>query len=95
MIETSLLFSAKGFKIKDKEINLDETIEFTEKADIFYVDFPLTAKTSLNVGSTKIYDAFGPYLDIGLIGKSKFKVKIHLKIRVHRSLTRNIFVLGK
>ena len=69
--ETALLLSTKGFRINEKETYQNETFEYKSKCNLLYLEFPLTAKASFNVGEkTSIYGVFGPYLGIGLTGKT-------------------------
>jgi opacity protein-like surface antigen len=69
--ETALLISTKGFKISDKETYQDDTYEYKSKCNLLYLDIPLTVKASVNVGEkTSIYGVFGPYLGVGLSGKT-------------------------
>ena len=65
--ETGLLLSTKGFKLNEKENNS----EYKMKMNLFYIDIPLTAKASFDVGGAKVYGVLGPYLGIGLSGKGK------------------------
>lgn len=65
--ETGLLLSTKGFKLNEKENNS----EYKIKMNSFYLDIPLTAKASFDVGDAKVYGVLGPYLGIGLSGKIK------------------------
>ena len=37
----------------------------------FSIDIPLTGKASYDIGSFKIYGAFGPYIGVALSGKYK------------------------
>lgn len=69
--ETGLLLSTKGFKISEEETFMGETIEMEGKMNLLYLDIPLTAKATFDLGGAKIYGVFGPYLGIGLIGKIK------------------------
>lgn len=62
--ETGLLLSAKGFKMSEGD--------FESKMNLTYLDIPLTAKATFDVGSVKVFGLFGPYVGIGLSGKSKF-----------------------
>ncbi len=71
--ETGLLISTKGFKISDKKINNGITYEDKGATNLLYLDIPLTAKTYCNIGASKIYGVFGPYLGVGLSGKSKYE----------------------
>lgn len=69
--ETGLLLSTKGFKISEEETFMGETWKFEGKMNLFYLDIPLTAKASFNLGGTKIYGVFGPYIGMGISGKNK------------------------
>ena len=69
--ETGLLLSTKGFRISDKKINNGITYEDKGSVNLLYIDIPLTAKTYYNIGTSRIYGVFGPYLGVGLSGKSK------------------------
>jgi hypothetical protein len=67
--ETGLLLSTKGYKYSEKETNY----EYKETLNLLYLDIPLTAKATFDVGSVKIYGAVGPYLGLGLSGKGKYE----------------------
>ena len=69
--ETGLLFSTKGYRINKDETVQGQTSNTKGYTTLYYFDIPLTAKASFDIGSAKIYGAFGPYLGIGLFGKSK------------------------
>ncbi|MEQ8547142.1 MAG: porin family protein [Cyclobacteriaceae bacterium] len=71
--ETGLLFSTKGFKISGEESIFGVAIQYESKMNLFYLDIPLTAKASFDLGSAKIYGVFGPYIGMGLSGKSKYE----------------------
>jgi hypothetical protein len=70
--ETGLLLSTKGYKISEKDVN----IEVEQKFNLLYLDIPLAAKARFDVGGVKIYSVFGPYVGMGLSGKSKVKAKV-------------------
>ncbi len=69
--ETGLLLSTKGFRLDEKETSGSNTYEYKLNLNLLYLDIPVTAKASFDVGDTKIYGIFGPYIGIGLTGKSK------------------------
>ncbi len=71
--ETGLLLSTKGFKVSEEESFMGETYDYTEKINLYYLDIPLTAIGTFDVGGAKIYGAFGPYIGIGLSGKSVYE----------------------
>lgn len=75
-IETGLLVSSKGFKVKDEEKFQGETYEFESKLNLLYLESPINAKASFPVGKAKIYGTFGPYMGLGLSGKVKTKQTI-------------------
>ncbi|MDY0099156.1 MAG: porin family protein [Bacteroidales bacterium] len=63
--ETGLIFSAKGFKYSEDSYDM--------KLNLFYLDIPLTAKARYDAGFGNIYGLIGPYLGIGLTGKSVYE----------------------
>jgi len=71
--ETGLLLSTKGFKISDEETFDGDIFKYEGKTNLIYLDIPLTAKASFDLGGAKLYGLFGPYVGIGLSGKSKFE----------------------
>ena len=67
--EPALLLSTKGFKLV-----VDETgYEYSEKLDLLYIDIPLNGKVYFDAGGMKVYGLFGPYIGMGLSGKSKWE----------------------
>jgi len=68
--ETGLLLSTKGFKLSEEEDGDKAEL----KLNLLYLDLPLTAKATFDFGVAKFYGLFGPYLGVGLSGKSKFEV---------------------
>lgn len=69
--ETGLLLSTKGVKISEEESIFEEMVEFDSRVNLLYLDIPLLAKATVDLGSAKIYGAFGPYIGMGLSGKIK------------------------
>ncbi len=67
--EPGLLLSTKGYKAKESGTGY----EYKETTNLFYFEVPLNAKATFDVGGTKVYGIFGPYLGLGLSGKSKTK----------------------
>ncbi len=72
--EPGLLLSTKGFKMSGEETFMGETFKYEGKMNLFYLDIPLTAKAYFDIEGTRIYGVFGPYLGMGLSGKSKSEV---------------------
>jgi hypothetical protein len=75
--ETALLLSTKGFKMSEKESFNGDTYETKIKLNRLYLDIPLTAKASFDVGSVKIFGTFGPYIGIPLSRKAKYEYTYH------------------
>jgi opacity protein-like surface antigen len=75
--ETGLLLSTRGFRISEEYIILGETYEVEGKLNLLYLEIPLTGKVSFDIGGAKIYGAFGPYVGVGLTGKSKSEITIN------------------
>ncbi len=68
-IESGLILSTKGFK-SSREENFGEDIANVEiSMNLYYIDIPLMARASVDIGGAKIYGTFGPYIGIGLSGK--------------------------
>lgn len=65
--ETALLLSTLGVK---SDYDYGEG-KVKETLNLFYLQVPLTAKATFDVGGTKMFGAFGPYLGYGLSGKWK------------------------
>jgi hypothetical protein len=65
-----LLLSSKGYiyNPKAEDIGGGQTIDLKEKANIYYLEIPLLAKTTFKIGKNKIYFNLGPYVSIGLFG---------------------------
>jgi hypothetical protein len=68
--ETGLLLTTKGYKMSRERASWDA---YESELNLLYLDIPLTAKASFDLGGTRIYGVFGPYLGIGLSGKFKSK----------------------
>ena len=61
--ETGLLLSTKGYKISNED--------YERKVILNYLDIPLTGKAWFDIEGAKVYGVFGPYVGMGLSGKSK------------------------
>ena len=59
--------------MSEEETFMRETYKYESKVNLLYLDIPLSAKASFDLGGTKIYGVFGPYLGFGLSGKSKYE----------------------
>ena len=69
-VEAAILFSTNGFKTNQAS----DGFEYKGKLNNFYVDLPVTAKVAFPVGGIKIYGELGPYIGMGLTGKSKYEI---------------------
>jgi len=65
--ETALLLSTLGVN-SEYDYGGGNT---KETLSLLYLQIPLTAKAAFDVGGTKLFGAFGPYLGYGLSGKWK------------------------
>lgn len=70
-IETGPLLTTKGWKRKFESVAV-----YTFKNNLYYLDFPLTLKTSFGLGKgLKMFAAIGPYAGIGLSGQINSKAE--------------------
>jgi hypothetical protein len=69
--ETGLLLSSKGYKFNESETYSGETYTYKGTASLLYLDIPLTAKAYFGTENLKMYGALGPYIGVGISGKSK------------------------
>jgi len=72
--ETGLLLSTKGYKFSISETELGQTVETKGSTNLLYLDIPITAKAYFDLSSVKVYGIVGPYIGIGLSGKSKLEM---------------------
>lgn len=72
-IETGLLATTKGFKLKNEETFQGETFKQESTLNLWYLESPVNVKAFFYAGSTKIYGTLGSYLGLGLSGKAKNK----------------------
>ena len=69
--ETGLLLSTKGLKSETEETFDGETIKYKGTMILYYIDIPLMAKLTFDVGKVSVFGELGPYLSFGLSGKLK------------------------
>jgi hypothetical protein len=72
--ETGVLYSTKGYKIDEETSVLGQTIKTKGYANLGYIEIPLTLKVSSGTGGINIYGDLGPYIGMGISGKTKFDV---------------------
>lgn len=67
--ETGLYFSTKGYDFSEVDNFFGITNSFIGSLDFYYLDVPLTAKASFDLGGVRVYGLLGPYIGLGLSGK--------------------------
>lgn len=70
--EPGLLLMTKGTRAEEEETYQGIVGKYEAKINLYYLDIPLNLKLSADAGSAKIFGTFGPYIGMGLSGKSKF-----------------------
>jgi hypothetical protein len=69
--EPGLFISTKGFHESTSETVEGVLVETKSKIGLLYIDIPLPAKATYEVGNYQVYGLFGPYVGMGLSGKNK------------------------
>ncbi len=72
--QTGLILNQKGVRFEDSQDFGGITTEVKSKLSVLFLDIPLNAKYKMDLGGNKLYFAAGPYIGIGLTGKSKTEV---------------------
>ncbi|WP_319480350.1 porin family protein [uncultured Draconibacterium sp.] len=72
-IETALLLTTKGIKMDESESYEGITYNAKANVNLWYLDIPVYGKLYADVGQTRIYGMAGPYIGIGLSGKTKME----------------------
>ena len=66
--ESGLLLTTKGARVEEEDMGFS----LKAKINLYYLDIPLTLKASHEISEgLKLFGAVGPYVGIGLIGKTK------------------------
>ena len=68
-LESGIMFSTKGFKLDESITEEGLTYSFTAKESLFYMEIPILARATYDLGSLSIHGLLGPSIGIGLIGK--------------------------
>ena len=69
-IQAGLIFKMKGLSMSEEY----GSESYTEKFTLYYLDIPVVVKAVVDVSSAvEIYGEVGPYLGMGLSGKSKWE----------------------
>lgn len=71
--ETGILFSTKGTTISELSSINDDEFDFINTVSLLYLEIPLTAKAYFNIGKAKMFGVFGPYIGLGISGKTKLE----------------------
>ena len=70
-VEPGLLISSKGIKMVEEDTYLGETYKYTNQMNLYYLDIPINLKIGFDAGNVRIFGLVGPYVSIGLSGKTK------------------------
>ena len=68
--EPGLLLMTKGTRAEEEESYQGMVAKYEAKVNLYYLDIPLNLKLSFDAGSAKIFGTFGPYIGMGISGKS-------------------------
>ncbi|NLU40521.1 MAG: PorT family protein [Bacteroidales bacterium] len=69
-IETGAIFNTKGYHTNSQTSFLGIPIGAKTKTSLSYIDIPIVAKLSYPVGNLTVYLDAGPYIGIGISGKT-------------------------
>jgi len=70
-IEPGVLIASKGLKMVEEDTYQGETYKYTSQMNLYYIDIPINLKIGYDLGTAKIFGLVGPYIGIGLSGKTK------------------------
>lgn len=73
--EPGALISTKGYR--EKEEHEDGEYKYIGSLNLVYLEIPMNAKATLDLGGTKVFVFAGPYLALGLTGKAKSEVNFY------------------
>lgn len=76
-VEAGAILNTKGFKLSEEMTFLGVTSKVKATQNLFYVDIPVTAKASFELGDNKLFAFAGPYVGVGLFGKTKSEVTLN------------------
>lgn len=75
-LETGIMLSSKGFKDTYEESYQGGFYESKTTLNLWYIDIPILFKWNIPINDEfSIYPALGPYISIGIKGKSKYESK--------------------
>lgn len=70
--ETGLMLSSKGYRENEEFTEMGERYKYNSSLNLMYLEIPLAAKASFDLGGVRVYGNFGPYLGMGISGKYKW-----------------------
>lgn len=70
--EPGVLISTKGYRMKEEEGDYKSV----STLNLVYLEIPLNAKATFDLGGINVFGYAGPYLAVGLTGKAKSKVTV-------------------
>jgi hypothetical protein len=75
-LETGTLFTSKGSRMSESYSNGIE-YEMKQVMNTYYLEVPVKARVSAEIGNVGAYVAAGPYVGVGLFGKSKLETTLN------------------
>lgn len=70
-LETELSLENKGYKQSQKQGAALDVTDVKNIVNLYYLEFPLDAKVLIDKGKMKFFGVLGPYIGLGLWGKTK------------------------
>jgi hypothetical protein len=70
-LETGLSLQNKGYKQNQKQGGALDVTDVKNIVNLYYLELPLDAKVLINIGKMNFFGVFGPYIGMGLWGKTK------------------------
>lgn len=71
-LQPGLLYSKKGFKFQEKETSGEAFAGLKMTTSMNYLEVPINFLYKTELGSGKFFGGFGPYVALGLGGKTKY-----------------------
>jgi len=75
-VETGAIFNTKGYHTNSQTSFLGISLGAKSKTSLTYIDIPITAKLSYPVGNLTVFLNAGPYLGIGISGKTTVEANV-------------------
>ncbi len=74
--EPGAMFVTKGYKLEKSTTVAGVTMKGEGTMNLNYIDVPLNLKYTLNLGNLNVWGSVGPYIGIGINGKSKASLTV-------------------